>query len=87
LIAFITFGEVYKLWSSSLCILLQSPATSFLLGPNIFLSTLFQTPWIHFLPLVWETKFRICTKQRLIYGFTYVIFTFVEMKQEEKPWT
>jgi hypothetical protein len=31
---------VYKLWSSSLCSLLQPPATSSLLGPNILLSTL-----------------------------------------------
>jgi hypothetical protein len=30
-----------KLWSSSLCSLLQPPATSSLLGPNILLSTLF----------------------------------------------
>jgi hypothetical protein len=31
----------YKLRNYSLCSLLQSPATSFLLGPNIILSTLF----------------------------------------------
>jgi hypothetical protein len=30
-----------KLWSSSLCSLLQSPAPSSLLGPNILPSTLF----------------------------------------------
>jgi len=35
------FGEAYKLWSTSLCILLHPPATSSLLGPNILLSTLF----------------------------------------------
>jgi hypothetical protein len=34
-------GEVYKLRSSSLCSLLQPPATSSLLRPNILLSTLF----------------------------------------------
>jgi hypothetical protein len=34
------FGEVYKLSSASLCSLLQLPATSVLLGPNILLCTL-----------------------------------------------
>jgi hypothetical protein len=33
--------EAHKLCSSSLCSLLQPPATSSLLGPNIPLSTLF----------------------------------------------
>jgi hypothetical protein len=37
----IMFSEVYKLWSSILCSFLQSPVTSYLFGPNIFLSTLF----------------------------------------------
>jgi len=40
LITLITFGESYKLWSSSLCSLLHPPASSSLLGPNILLSTL-----------------------------------------------
>jgi hypothetical protein len=39
LITLIIFGEVYKLLSSSACSLLQPPATSFLLGPNILLRT------------------------------------------------
>ena len=34
-------GEVYRSWISSLCTFLHSPVTSSLLGPNIFLSTLF----------------------------------------------
>jgi hypothetical protein len=41
----IIFGEVYKQWSSSLCSLLQPPATFSLLDP------------IYVLSLVWQTKF------------------------------
>ena len=44
LLDFITrtiLGEEYKSFSSSLCSLLYSPVTSSLLGPNIFLNTLF----------------------------------------------
>ena len=44
LLDFITrtiLGEEYKSISSSLCSLLHSPVTSFPLGPNIFLNTMF----------------------------------------------
>jgi hypothetical protein len=41
LITLTIFDVVYKLWSSSLYSLLQPPATSSLLGPDIFLSALF----------------------------------------------
>ena len=44
LLDFITrtiLGEVYKAFSSSLCILLHSPVTSSLLGPNILLNNMF----------------------------------------------
>jgi len=41
LITLITLGVEYKLYSSSLCSLLQRPATFTPLGPNILLGTLF----------------------------------------------
>jgi len=40
------FVEACKLWSSSLCSLLNPPATSYLLGSNILLSTSFSLLWM-----------------------------------------
>jgi len=41
LITLMILGQAYKLQGSSLCNLLQPPASSSLLGPHILLSTLF----------------------------------------------
>jgi hypothetical protein len=58
----IIFGAARMLWNSSLCSLPQSPSTSFLLGPNILLSTLFSNTLSLCTPLVWETKLYTHTK-------------------------
>jgi len=56
LITLVIFGEAYKVWSSSICSLLQPPETSSLLGPNILLSTLFSNTLDLFFPLC-ETEY------------------------------
>jgi hypothetical protein len=50
------FGQAYKLRSSSFCVLIQPPATSSPLCPNILLSTLFSDTLIYVTSLVWGTK-------------------------------
>jgi hypothetical protein len=44
LITGMIFAEEYRVYSSSLCSLLYSLVTSYLLGPRILLSTLFPKP-------------------------------------------
>jgi len=73
LLGFITLmisDEEYKLRSSSLCSILQPPAASSILGPNILLSTLFSNT-LHVVALVWEIKFHAHTKQQVKLLFFY----------------
>jgi hypothetical protein len=62
LVTQILFGEKYRLWSS-LCHLLQSPVISSLLGPHVFLNTLFSHTSAHVPPSISETKFHTHIKQ------------------------
>jgi hypothetical protein len=83
LITLIKFGEAYKSWSSSLCNLLQSPATSCLLSPNLFLRTCSQTSSVYVRPSMWETKFHT-HKTGKIMDFNNLIFKVLERRREGK---
>jgi hypothetical protein len=56
LILFDFITLVIKLWSSSLCNFLHPPFTTSLLGPNVFLSTLFSHS-SYVVLFTWQTKF------------------------------
>ena len=57
-------GEQYRSFSSSLCILLHSPVTTSLLGPNILLNTIFSNTRSFHPPAMSTTKFYTHTKQQ-----------------------
>ena len=74
LLDFITrtiLGEEYKSFSSSLCNLLHSPVTSSLLGPNIFLNTLFSNT-LSFLPQCQRPSFTPIQNNRQNYSSIYL---------------
>jgi len=57
-------GEEYRSLSASLCSFLHSPVPSYLLDPNIFLSSLFSNTLSLRHPSIWATKFHTHTRQQ-----------------------
>jgi hypothetical protein len=87
LITLIIHGQVYKLWSSSLCSLLQPHATSSLLGTNIPLSTCSQIPSMFF-PRCKRLSFTPIQKTRKITALYVLTSNFSERMQDDKIfWT
>jgi hypothetical protein len=78
LIILITLSEEYRLCSSSLCSLVQPPATSFLLGPNILPSTLLSNTLSLCSSLMSETRYHTRTKLQIIVLYI-LIFTFLPL--------
>ena len=68
LITWTILCEQYRSVSSSLCSLLHSLATSSLLNPNIFLSTLFSDTFNYVSPSASETKFHTHKNNRQNYS-------------------
>jgi len=65
LITQIVLGEQYRPLSYVLCRFVHSPVTSSLLGPNMYVSTLFSKhPHAYVSPSMWVNKFHIHTKQQ-----------------------
>ena len=80
----IIFGDGYISWSSSLCSLLHSPATSNALDPNILLSAYSWTPSGNFPLSVWATKFHNHKKTRGEIIVLYIlIFIFLDSKLKD----
>jgi hypothetical protein len=85
----IIFCEANKSWSSSLSSFVQRPATFFVLGPYVLLSTLFSDTGSRCFSLMWNTRFHSHTKQRVkLLFYIFYSFKFLEMRRKDNRfWT
>ena len=90
LVTRMTYAEKYRSWSSSLCRLLHSLLTSSLLGPNVFLDTLFSHTLSPRSSVILETRFdtRLIKSQHCIsvYWSLYVLDSWLEDKRICTEW-
>ena len=81
----ITFVEGCNLWSSSLCNFLESAVSSSLLGPNIFLSTLFPNTFsLRSMSKEWNQVSHPYKTTNKITVLCIFIFTFWHSKRKDK---
>jgi len=78
-------GEEYRSLSSSLCSFPHSPVTSYVLGPNILLNTLFSnTPSLRFSPKVSDQVSHPHKTTGKIIFLYILIFKFLDGRLEDK---
>jgi hypothetical protein len=82
-IALMIFGEVYEVWSFSLCSFSPTSCHLILVSVNILLSTLF-SDILNLCSLTQETDFHTCTKTFSKTILCILIFTFLYSRREDK---
>jgi len=65
-----------------------SPVSSYFLclTSKHFLDSMFRTPLVYFLPLMWQTNFQNLKNKRKNYSFCSLVFKFFDNKESERSW-